>query len=125
MDAQTIIARQMNTEGFRVSKKALVHMALQRIRSGYDQAFQYNGVVFTVTRWPGEPYIHIYSKNGGKGFLTYCRQFMHDVWEETDHDYLLALIRNPRVMKLAQRFGWKDIGIHSSGARVYSCERPK
>ena len=112
----------MNPEGFNVSKEWLTNFALRRIRERKDLCFQYDRVVFTVGL--DEPYLHIYARNSGMGLLTASYHFMQEVWPRVPHEFLLALIRQPRVATLAQRFGWKEIGLHPSGARVFKAERP-
>lgn len=112
----------MNPEGFKVSKAQLTDFALKRIMQGKDICLQYGRVVFTVGI--DEPYIHIYARNSGFGLLTASHHFMEDVWSKVGHRYLLALIRQHRIVTLAKRFGWKDIGLHSTGARILRIERP-
>lgn len=125
MKAEEIIKKKVNTEGWNIPQKTLANMALARIKAQADKVFRVGNVVFTVANDPRKPVVHIYSVDDGSGFLRSCRKFMERVWKETRHPVLMAPIADKRVMKLAEKFGWKAAGKTASGHTVYLVERPQ
>jgi len=120
-----IIAEKLSTEGLDIPRGLLVQAARTRVTSGRDWVFAYGDLVFTVSKDPNWPSVHIYSLGVGTGLLKASRQFMDKVWERTGHERLLAPIKERRVMKLAERFGWHPVGHTRSGHTIYVIARPK
>lgn len=125
MKAEDIIKKKVNPEGYAIPKKTLAQIALARIQARADTVFRVGDVVFTVATNPQRPVVHIYSVDNGSGFLRSCRKFMERVWKETTHNVLMAPISDKRVMKLAEKFGWKPAGKVASGHTIYLVERPQ
>lgn len=125
MDALDIIARKANPEGFPVSKRYLVKVATKRIHNNLDLVFRYGRIVFTVSRDWKYPVVHMYALHARTSLLPAVGCFMKDVWQQTPRQYLVAPIKQETVVKIALRFGWREIGLDENKFRLFRVERPQ
>ena len=123
LSALSIIKKKVDPEGFPIDKSVLMREAVKRVARGQDLVFQFGTVVFTLSRDRQE--VHLYADNAGCTLLSATAQFMRDVWPFARGDYLVAPILNPRVEKLAKRFGWLSMGKLASGHSLYMIRRPR
>lgn len=103
MNADEIIRKMANPEGFDIEQSVLADILIDNL--GNCHVFQYGKIVFTVDK--KTQMIHLYADCSGSDILRAGRLFMRDVWENTGFDFLTAVILNERVKKYASRFGWK------------------
>jgi len=122
VNAAEIIREKMSNEGYPIPRARLVRQACGRLRLGLDWTFQYDCVLFTVSKDKYE--VHLYALNSGMHLLSAVAKFMSQVWQTVPTDYLIAPILNPRVERLAKRFGWQSIGKLPWGHKLYVIRRP-
>jgi hypothetical protein len=120
-----IIAAKANPEGRAIPQKLLGELLVQKVLIGDDEVFDFGPVVFTVGTDPNRPLVHLYSAGAGTGLLAAVAQFHRTVWRQTKHTYLLTLVENEAIMKLAKRFGWTAIRRLETGYTLFHLERPK
>lgn len=119
-----IITKKVSPEGFNIPREVLVSHVLGQVEGGTTRLFHYHPVVFTVSLIPEYPVVHIYSDEAGHGLLRAARQFMRDVWEEVDHNVLVAPILSKGVKSLAKRVGWKTSNRwYPTGHELFIIER--
>ena len=108
-----------NPEIFPVSQEDFAEGILGQIDSCY--IFEYGSVVFTVDK--ELPIVHLFADESGHGLIEACRIGLKEVWDKTGYRYLFAPILNPRVKKLARRFGWVHHSMDRTGYEVFYIQR--
>lgn len=119
-----IVTAKVSNEGWPISQAVLASMARKRITSGRDMLFAFGPVVFTVSRDPNDPQVHLYSDGAGTGLLSACAGFRKQVWRRTGHTRLLFMTSDARIGRLVERFGGKPVRKTASGHTVFFVERP-
>lgn len=119
MNALEIVSKKISTEGFPVDEFLLRRHALLQAQNAY--LFHYDRVVFVVDRT--RPVLHLYADDSGAALLQASRQFIADVWPSVPYQFLIAPIINPRVMRLATRFGFRPGEMLASGHTLYRLDR--
>lgn len=121
MNAFDIIEAAADTEGYPISRDAVVYAAIRDLCEGKDLAYQYGDVLFTVG-W-SDCIVHMYSL-GVYSLRPAARQFMIDLWDLPQSRFF-APILNKKLGRVAQSFGWEPTGrILPTAHHVYIARRP-
>lgn len=121
MNAFSIIDAAADTEGYPISREAVVAAAIRDLREGKDMAFQYGNVLFTVGLV--DCIVHMYSV-GIYSLRPVARQFMVDLWR-LPRPVFFAPILNKKLGRVSQSFGWEPTGrILPTGHHIYVARRP-
>jgi hypothetical protein len=121
MNAEQIVRKMANNEGFPIAQSELAEFLASRLCNQF--VFQYGDVVFTVSK--DSHIVHIYADESGHGLMGAAAKFMSDVWPATGFEFLAAPILNSRLQKCVIRFGWKPMEMLNSGHQMFYVGRPK
>ena len=112
--ALAIIKKRFTTEGLPFDREWALRKTLERLPSA--KIYQYGNTVFTVD---GSGTVHLFRDGGKVSLLEATKCFMAD----TQGQPLKAPIKNERVMRLAEFFGWRFIRELPGGFKLYEVRK--
>lgn len=121
--ALDVIRARVDPEGYAVPKQELADMMERRVIDGLDHVFDCGALVFTVSKNPQYPVVHLFGAGPGRLMLAAGRRFMREVWAATGHVFLLAPVKNATVLKCCKRAGWRVVGIKPTGHVLIRIDR--
>lgn len=112
--ALAIVKKKFTTEGFPIDREWALQQTLRRLESA--KIYQYGNTVFTVDK---SGTVHLYRDGGKISLIEATKLFMKD----TAGQVLMAPIKNERVMRLAEFFGWRFIRELPGGFKLYEVRK--
>lgn len=120
LEAEEIIRRKANPEGFPISQEALASFLIKELPK--KSLLQYGNVLFTIDK---STFIcHMYSLGTGVELLRAMRKFTKDVWGVVNTNYVDAPVLNEQIKRILERLGFYEFKVDSlTGYKILRLER--